>query len=157
MSGLFDFGWKDFLEVGTLGLVSAGLSAASGISAKRSADQAAGERERIGRLNAQSILAEADEDTKRASIESNQIESQAQAITAASGIGGKSRESYLKALSTSNSNQVGWINKSANSRAKLARQGANASANNLRRTGTQALTGSLIQGFNTFRQTRPRG
>ncbi len=148
MSGLFDFGWEDFASIG--------LSLAAGASSKRSADKSAGERERIGRLNAESILKEADEDTKRASIESNQVESQAQAITAASGIGGKSREAYLKALSTSNSNQVGWINKSANSRAKLARQGATYSANNLRRTGTQALTGSLIQGFDTLRKTIQR-
>lgn len=113
--------------------VAAGVSAAAsifgGISANKNAKASAkaqrklaGEQITLGRMNIANIRAEGTETLRKTDFEQGQIEGTTQAISAASGLGGKSRDVYMQMMHREHKREIDWIGKSIKSKSDIAWQ-----------------------------------
>lgn len=121
-------------------LAAAGLavSVVSSLFGASAAKKAARKAKRLAGMNADYINAETDEQKRRLKFEQSQTTATTKSNLAASGFRsgaasmGGSRSAYLKTMKTQQQSEMDWLTQSGESRSKIAREGGNVAASQLK-------------------------
>lgn len=127
-----------------------GASVYSGYKQRSNAKKSAKEMRKLGLANEKNIISEGAEDYRRSSRSFDQIIGKSKAIAGAGGIGGVSKQNYLKELDAESSRQLDWINTSTASRGLLARKQGYAAAKRVQRAGDAALLNGIVSAFGIY-------
>lgn len=137
-----------------IGLVLAGVSAAAsifgGISANNAAQDAAKQQRELAAANSRFIRLEGFEKVRRTKITHAETLGQTRARIGASNLGGASRAGYIVKMRSEHGKELNWINKSADSRAKIAMLGGEMAAQATSAQGQAALFGGVSSAVGAF-------
>lgn len=126
-----------------LGFASAAVSLFGGMSARKDARAAAAQQRELGKQSAQYIRDEGAESLYRKQYAFGQTESMTKALSAASGVGGVSRNRYSESMKREHTRELDWMKKSTDSRAKIAKLGGQMAADATIASGNAAMWGGI--------------
>lgn len=129
--------------------ISAGSSVLGGLFGRSGAKEAARRARELGRLNSRFIIDESREQSRRLRYEFERTKGSARATIAGSGFRsgrdsmGSSHKAYLAELTDVQNKELAWLDRSAQSRSKIARMGGESQAASLESQGNAMLLRGL--------------
>lgn len=137
-----------------LGLILGGVSAAAslfgGMSARSDSRAAAAQQIALAKQSSRYIGEEGAENLRRREFQIGQTQSMTQALSAASGLGGVSRNRYMDTMKREHQYETDWMRKSTKSRQKIAKMGGQMAADATIAGGNAAMWQGIGGAVNTL-------